>query len=167
MRLYIQQRKHAFTKSLSLNLIIKKNLEKTDMCLLIWKSRNTFSTVVFSSNLGKWCFTSPIVQFNFSLFVSQRVQWQSSGLDKMSNLERRTIYIKLAKWIYQWFGKYIATEFYPLALSLFSHFSHFHQHFHFPGIVLVSQHTVCYTLAFPFILFHNCGDKQQRGIELD
>ena len=120
MRLYIQQRKHAFTKSLSLNLIIKKNLEKTDLCLLIWKSRNTFSTVVFSSNLDRWCFTSSIVQFNFSLFVSQRVQWQSSGLDKMSKLERRTIYIKLAKWIYQWFGKYIATEFYPLALSLFT-----------------------------------------------
>ena len=122
MRLYIQQRKHAFTKSLSLNLIIKKNLEKTDLFLLIWKSRNTFSTVVFSSNLDRWCFTSSIVQFNFSLFVSQRVQWQSSGLDKMSKLERRTIYIKLAKWIYQWFGKYIATEFYPFTffLSLFT-----------------------------------------------
>ena len=122
--------------------MIKKNLEKTDLCLLIWKSRNTFCTVVFSSNLDRWCFTSSIVQFNFSLFVSQRVQWQSSGLDKMSKLERRTIYIKLAKWIYQLFGKYIATEFYPLTLSLFFfHFSQFRHHFHFPGIVLVSQHT--------------------------
>ena len=100
--------------------MIKKNLGKTDLCLLIWKSRNTFSTVVFSSNLDRWCFTSSIVQFNFSLFVSQRVQWQSSGLDKMSKLERRTIYIKLAKWIYQLFGKYTAIEFYPLALSLFT-----------------------------------------------